>query len=86
MAQLTVKPKVELKVVFEVDEEEARALDALAGYGDDQFVQHFYEHLGRAYMEKHEQGLRKFLASIRKMMPAIIESTNRSRAAFQGVK
>lgn len=65
MAKATTKPQLNVSIHFEVDELEARALEDLAGYGDDAFIKAFYEHLGKSYMEKHEQGLRRFLQTIR---------------------
>jgi hypothetical protein len=40
-------------------------LDALAGYGAEAFLKHFYEKLGKSYMEPHEKGLRSLFQSIR---------------------
>ncbi len=68
MARITQKSKVEFRISFDVDEEEARALDAMAGYGDDEFVIAFYEKLGASYMRDHERGLRRFLSSIRSIV------------------
>jgi hypothetical protein len=45
-------------------EAEARALDALVGYGFEPFLKVFYAHMGRHYMEPHEAGLRKLFESI----------------------
>ena len=36
------RPKLELEMTIRLNESEARALDALAGYGDDSFVKAFY--------------------------------------------
>lgn len=82
MAKITAQPKLELNVTFTVNESEARALDALVGYGDDAFISVFYEKLGKAYMEKHEQGLRSFFKDIRSFMPSILSRMNDSRTVF----
>uniref|UniRef100_A0AAU6VZ03 Uncharacterized protein n=1 Tax=Pseudomonas phage Arace01 TaxID=3138526 RepID=A0AAU6VZ03_9VIRU len=82
MAQITQQPKVEVTTQFTVSELELRALDALAGYGDDAFIHAFYEKLGKAYMQKHEAGLRSFLKSIREIAPGIIHRTDAARKAF----
>lgn len=84
MAKISSIPKVDLSLVFEVDESEARALDALAGYGDDAFVKAFYEHLGEAYMEQHEAGLRSFLRAIRHIVPGILARMNEAEKVFAG--
>jgi hypothetical protein len=83
MAQITARPRIELFVQFTINEEEARALDALTGYGDDAFIKAFYENLGAAYMKSHEEGLRMFLKSVRAFMPGILSSTDNARKAFK---
>lgn len=83
MASITPKPTITVDVEFVVDEVEARALDALVGYGDDAFVTAFYEHLGKAYMEKYEAGLRRFLTSIRAQMPGVLGRIDAARKAFK---
>lgn len=81
MATATRNPVVFIgvRVHFEVDEEEARALDDLAGYGDDAFIKAFYENLGKAYMEKHEAGLRRFLQSIRRVVGPGLSAIDEAR-------
>ncbi len=72
MAKAIATPTLDLNVRFEINLVEARALDGLAGYGDDAFIKVFYEKLGKAYMQEHEQGLREFLKTIRSVVgPAI---------------
>lgn len=72
MAKATAIPKLGVTVTFEIDEEEARALEAMAGYGEETFIKAFYTNLGEAYMKRHEAGLRRFLASIRDVVnPAL---------------
>lgn len=83
MAKVAAAPRLDVHVTFVVDESEARALDALAGYGDDAFVNAFYETLGKAYMEQHEAGLRKFLSSIRDVLNPSLGSVDRARVALK---
>lgn len=84
MASIAAKPTIELEVLIKLKEEEVRALDALTGYNDDAFIKTFYEHLGRHYMEPHEQGLRTFFKSIRDIVPGIIHKTDEARKLFNG--
>lgn len=79
MAKATVKPKVTVNVQFEINEDEARALGALAGYGDDPFIKVFYEKMGKSYLEPHEAGLRSFLQSIRDIINPAITEVNEAR-------
>lgn len=82
MAKIIGKGNVGLRLFFEVDEIEARALDALSGYGDDAFIKVFYEHLGKSYMQKHEDGLRSFLKSIRDFVPGELSKVDEARKAI----
>lgn len=84
MAKITEHPKIDLVLRFEVSYSEAAALDALAGYGDDAFIKAFYENLGKAYMEKHEAGLRSFLKSVREFIPGAISRTRDAEKVFSG--
>ena len=73
MARLNGKVILDVSINLIISEKEARALDALVGYGDDAFIKVFYEKLGQAYMLKHEDGLREFLTSVRQLMPNILK-------------
>ena len=64
MTKVTVKTGVELEMHLVLNETEARALDALVGYGIDPFLKTFYEKLGRAYLGPHEQGLRNLFTQV----------------------
>lgn len=85
MAKLEPKTKLDLNVSFTVNESELRALDALAGYGDDCFIKMFYDNLGQSYMKPHEEGMREFLKSIRTITPTILSQADKARKAFSNV-
>ena len=85
MARLEAKTKLDLSVPFTVNESELRSLDALAGYGDDAFIQMFYKNLGEAYMKPYEAGMREFLKSIRNVASPILSQTDKARKAFNVV-
>lgn len=59
----------EITFILKINETEARALDALVGYGTDVFLREFYKHLGSYYMKPYEMGLRSFFDAIRKNIP-----------------
>lgn len=84
MAEIIGRPNVNLDLTFRINEAEARALEDLAGYGDDAFIKVFYEKLGKCYMEKHEAGLRSFLTSVRKFIPGELAKLDAARQAFYG--
>ena len=82
MAEIIGRPNVNLDLTFRINEAEARALEDLAGYGDDNFIKAFYEKLGKCYMEKHEAGLRSFLCSVRSFLPPQLAALDEARKAF----
>lgn len=82
MAKITELPVVSVTATFTVSEGELRALDALAGYGDDAFIETFYEKLGKTYLQPHELHLREFLKSIRSMAGPILSRVSAARKAF----
>ncbi len=63
--KLSGRLAVSFDSVLHLSEVEMRALDALVGYGTDEFIKAFYEKLGQAYMRDHEQGLRSLFEGIR---------------------
>jgi hypothetical protein len=81
---MKVQPKLRLdfEVTFTVNEQELRALDALVGYGFKSFIETFYQHLGKSYMEPHEKGLQSLFARIEELRPALsqIDDVRKSAA------
>jgi hypothetical protein len=84
MAKLTAKPTLDIAIQFTVNESEARALDALAGYGDDQFISAFKIFLGESYLKPHEAGLRTFLKTIRQELADPLAKMDDARKSFNG--
>lgn len=58
-------PTVTVTATLTLDLAEIAALDALAGYGTDEFLKVFYAKLGEAYLKPHEAGLRSLFDTIR---------------------
>ena len=82
MAKLIVKPKLDLNVALELNEEEIRALEALVCYGTDPFLEVFYKNMGAAYLKPHEKGLRSLFESIKLNLPSIIDRIKAARKVF----
>ena len=82
MAKIEEKSSVQVEAKFTVSEGELRALEALAGYGDDAFIEMFYKTLGKTYLQPHEKHLREFLKSIRSIATPILSRTDAARKAF----
>lgn len=60
--------QIEAKVVLELDEHEAAALEAIFSYNVDAFLAVFYERMGKAYVQPHEEGVRSLHKQIRGLM------------------
>lgn len=86
MAQIVGKPVIELKITLQLNEAEARALDALVGYGDEKFLAAFYEKLGEGYLKPHEAGLRELFKSCRQLLTPALDRVNDLRKLGQRIE
>ena len=59
------RPELGIDITIRLTESEARALDALAGYDFEAFLDVFYQKMGKAYLQPHEDGLRSLFIAIR---------------------
>jgi hypothetical protein len=82
MAQIVEQPLVTVSAKFTVTEGELRALDALAGYGDEAFIKMFYDKMGKSYLQPYEKDLREFLRSVRVLASPILSRADSARKAF----
>lgn len=83
MAIFTQRPKLTVEIVIALTEAEARALEALAGYGADPFLKVFYKSMGRHYLEPHEEGLRSLFKGA-KAIDSIIQRKIKAEKVFLG--
>jgi len=86
MATTKLKADIDVRIQFEINEIEARALVDLAGYGTDAFIKAFYTFLGKSYLEQHEAGLRTFLKAVSTDLPPILYRADDARKAYKGEK
>lgn len=82
MAKLQVKPTIEVTLTLSLSEQEARALEAVAGYGTDAFLKVFYEHMGKSYLQPHEEGLRSLFESSMGILPLWFQRIDDARKEF----
>ncbi len=85
MAKIEGRGKLSAEIVLVLNESEAAALDALVGYGFKEFVEVFYEKLGKSYLEPHENGLRSLFESVRAgegSVEAILKRAKDARRVF----
>ena len=80
---MKIKPLVTIKVQTSIvlEEEEIAALDAIAGYGTDEFIKCLYQHMGRSYLEPHEPGLRSLFKVVRETWPITRQALLAARGA-----
>lgn len=74
---------VEFKVTFVLDEVQARALDALVGYGASPFINTFYKHMGRHYLQPYEGGLRRLFRAVEEQVRPQLARVDRAREAVE---
>lgn len=78
--------KLDIEVVLVLNEEEARALDAITSYGVGSFLEMFYRYLGKSYLQNHEAGCISLFESVRNSLPGVLGRVEQARAVFDGVK
>lgn len=83
MAKLEGRAGLSLTVAMVLTEQEAGALDALAGYGVDGFLEVFYTKMGKAYLQPYEAGLRSLFDSVQNGPASVRGLLNRARKARQ---
>ena len=77
-----VESSISTKVYMILTEEEARALLGITRYGIDAFLQCFFKHLGKFYLEDHIEGLKSLFASIGPIEHEL-EKIDRARKEFE---
>jgi hypothetical protein len=79
--------QINTKIILELDEAEARALDGIFGYNVESFLKVFYERMGRAYVEPYEAGVRSLHKTIRSELQGPLRRVSEMRAAvLDGLK
>lgn len=68
MASVEIKSTLNLHMdlTLKISLEEARMLEDLVGYGAKSFLEGYYKHLGKSYMQKHEKAVYSFFDSVKK--------------------
>lgn len=77
------KVDVDCKVHLILSEEEARALEAICGYGPDRFVQWFYKNLGKHYLQPHEKAMRSLFDTVRSALPSQLRKVDNIKKFIQ---
>lgn len=89
MAEIKSKANahLEFSITFTLTQGEASALEAIAGYGVEPFLEVFYTQMGKAYLQPHESEMRNLFKSIKDNLPHEISKINAARKAInEGLK
>ena len=79
MSNIKINTSVNITASIELTEGQLRALDALAGYGPDNFFKAFYVKLGKAYMQPFERDMRELFSLIRAQVPPALAGIKEAR-------
>ena len=82
MKKIELKSNMEFEIVLKLNEEEARALNAITLYGSKQFLKYFYEHMGEHYLKPHENGLVSLFDVIDQNLPKQLNIIDKCRKAW----
>lgn len=77
-----IKPTVvvlDASITLTLNEQEARALNAIAGYGIKPFLEVFYDKMGKHYLKPHEEGLKSLFEAARNKLPSHYYDVDRAR-------
>ncbi len=82
MAKVKASSTVELSVTLVLTEDEAVALNEMTKYGIRPFLEGYYKHLGKHYMQPHEQGMRSLFRTIDSELPPHLKRIADAREIF----
>jgi len=80
-----VKSNVEFLINVQLTEIEARALDAIVGYGIKPFLEVFYKSLGQSYLKAHEDGAKTLFEHVRADLSQQLHNIDEARAAINKI-
>jgi len=82
MAKISSQPKIDLVLNLSINEGEARALYAMAAYGDENFLAAFYKELGKSCLQPHSDSLCDLFAVVRSEIPNVLRQLDKARKQF----
>jgi hypothetical protein len=87
MKTISAKSKVniEFSITLNLTVDEASALDAIVGYGVDEFLKTFYQHVGKAYLEPYESSMKDLFKKVKEELPFEIAKIKTAQEGIQKV-
>lgn len=83
MKTINSQASMEFHVTIKITEAEARALEALVGYGFKPFRDTFYKYMGEHYMKPHEKGLEDLFKTVSTEIKPHLHRIDRTKATFK---
>lgn len=85
MSKIDAKAKVDVSfsINFNLTIGEAKALDAIVGYGVEPFLEVFYRSMGRAYLQPHESEMKKLFERVKAELPKEIRKIDTAESAIK---
>lgn len=80
---VTSQPVFDMDINLRLNEEQARALHKLTIYGPKTFLDWFYEHLGKHYMEPHAKALVSLFEILRTELPPHFKTADEVRSFLE---
>jgi len=81
----TTPATVEFKLNIELTESEARAWDAIVGYGFDAFIKVFKENLGKSYIEPYEVACKKMFEDTKRELGFQLHAIDEVKKAIKNI-
>lgn len=70
---------IDFSVTIKLSEKEARALNAITFYGTKEFLETFYKHLGKNYLQPHEDGVKLLFETLKTEMSKHLDKFDKVR-------
>ena len=83
MSEIKSGAAIKGEILLKLTEDEARALDAICGYGPDQFIKWFYANHGKHYLQPHEKAMRSLFDTVRSELGKHLRKFDEARKIFE---
>lgn len=84
--KITSKSTMDFMIGLNITEDEARALEAIVGYGTKPFLECFYKHMGEYYLQPYEKGVYSLFETIKNEIRPHLNKMDDCRSVFIGSK
>jgi len=83
MEKINSTSQMDFQVILKLNEQEARALNAITVYGVKNFLKAFYKEMGKTYLEPNEQGIKSLFETISSELPKHLSKFDKCRKTWK---